>query len=288
MPYPEVLPSKFNILGSNRIGVTGYNGNLGNELVENWNCYPIDVDITDKNELQAVLDSDLFDTVINCAAYTCVDGAEDDDGYATALRVNQVGIGYLALYCDAYKKRLIHISTDYVFSGNWGPYSEIQVPYAPVNSYGNSKYGGEVAIGTFGFNDMCIVRTTGLYGGYKSDLADYIVSMLDQGKEIYITDELHANQTFVPHLAEALVWLAELYSFPEPIIHIASREVISRYEFANMLADYFGYDKSLIHPCKNSDLEWVARRPTKAGLKVNLAERYGIPIYSIQEGINNL
>ena len=102
---------------------------------------------------------------------------------------------------------------------------------------------------------------------------------------IDVVKSLRANQTYVPHLAEALVVLAILAK-PPRVLNLGSKDVISRYEFALMIASAFGLDKELIHPVTNVD-GWVAKRPTKGGLRTNLAEKLGLPIYTVKEGLEH-
>ena len=272
------------------IGITGATGNLGSELVSRG-CEPVQCDITDQIETLKVLEASNATTIINCASYNAVDDIEESANYKRAVSVNSIGVGHLALACEATNKRLIHLSTDYVFRGTTkrrGPYSEGQVPKRPVNDYGMSKFGGEVALRVLGGDFTCVVRTTGLYGGHKSDFVDYVYSSLLLGEEVKITKQLMGNQSYIPHVANGLLELASRDPFPSKILHIASVDVVSRYEFACMIANKFELDKELIIPVMTSELGWKAHRPTMAGLKTKLAIDLGIPIYTIWEGLEAL
>lgn len=264
------------------IGVIGHNGRLGYELCSTYSeCYPIECDIS-KDNLYITGNPDV---IINCAAYTNVDGAETKEGRNRALAVNFRGVEHIR---RAWNGRLIHISTDYVFNGKRGPYKEQTRPI-PVNSYGFSKYGGEVVFLNPYKSGDTIVRTTGLYGGKlgKHDFVRLVVDTLIEGKELEVTSDLRGNQTYVPHLAEALMNLCYV-SNPPTILHIGSKEVVSRYEFALMIATVFSLDKSLLKPVKSTEIPgWVAPRPKKGGLKTNLAKKLGIPIYSIKDGLED-
>jgi dTDP-4-dehydrorhamnose reductase len=137
-----------------------------------------------------------------------------------------------------------------------------------------------------------LVRTTGLYGrNGHHDLAQLVRSMLSQGNPLPVSKNLMGNQTYIPHFAEALINIAnrpdDFYNIP--ILNVASQEVISRYEFALMVASVFELDKKLLLPVTNKYISgWVAERPTKGGLKVNLARKMKVPIYNILDGLKAL
>lgn len=266
-----------------KIGIIGYKGKLGSHLVH-MGCEPIEYDITSKEKL----DGD-WDVIINCAAKTAVDRCEEKDNkyYWEAIAVNGYGISELA---KAFPKPIIHISTDYVFGGKRGPYDEkyLKEDDLPTRqmSYGISKFLGELEAQSC--DNVYIVRTTGLYGGvsYKHDFANLIRDTFDIGTcKVEVSKNLQGNQTYIPHLCEALIMCAELKDKPK-VLHIGSREVVTRYEFALMLCSVFGYDKEGIIPVNSNKIPgWVAERPKHGGLKVKLAEKLGLPIYSIVEGL---
>lgn len=152
--------------------------------------------------------------------------------------------------------------------------------------YGITKMTGELFLE--GRENTTIVRTTGLYGGV-SGRPDFVTMLLDAYKsnqeEITIAKDLQGNQTYVPHLAEALILLAKMENSPK-IVHIASKEIISRYEFALMVASVYELDKSKLIPVRSNQIpNWIAERPKKGGLKTDFALKLGLPIYTILEGL---
>ena len=272
-----------------KICVTGSKGRLGSELV-NHRCLPLFCDITEADQVMAELAAHEPDVIINCAALTCVDDAEHPEKRYNFYEVNGFGVDILR---TCYEGRIIHISTDYVFSGKRGPYREgAFINYhkvEPVNEYGFSKAIGESAILDDYAPGDTVVRTTGLYG--NSDHVDFVKAVsrrLENDLEFHATKNLRGNQTYVPHLVDGLLHLAEMEN-PPKVLHIASKEVISRYEFALMIANTFGFDVELVKPTTNGAIAgWVAKRPTKGGLRVDLAEELGIPIYRIIDGLEAL
>ena len=271
-----------------KIGIFGPNGRLGSELVRRG-CVPIDCDITDKEATQDAIADQECDLYINCAAYTAVDRCEDYDEYAEARQVNVWGLHNIT---NSTKKPVIYISTDYVFSGQNGPYSEgekhfgpdDEVLQEPVNRYGWSKFGGEVLAQQL--TNCYIVRTTGLWGS-GNDFLETVTTALQKEQPIVITNQLFGNQTYVPHLVNGLLKYVETSDRPK-LLHIASSCVVSRYTFAKMIADKFGFDRELISPCRNHAVPgWVAKRPSWGGLRTLKANGMGIPIYTIAEGLDN-
>ena len=264
-----------------KIGIIGYKGRLGSQLVH-MGCEPIEYDITSNISLEGE-----WDIVINCAAKTNVDACERDTKYYwQAVEVNGYGVERLA---NNYKGKIIHISTDYVFSGKRGPYDEKywkEDDFATRQmGYGVTKFLGE--LNAKSFENVYIVRTTGLYGGVsgRDDFLNMILDAYDVDLEVQVTKNLFGNQTYIPHLAEALIMYAESKQKPK-ILHIASRDVISRYEFALMIASVYGLDKSKLIPVRSEQVPgWLAERPKKGGLKVKLAEKLGLPIYTVLEGL---
>ena len=272
-----------------KIATTGWDGRIGRTLV-NAGCVPLDCDITDPFQLKQAVKKVKPDIIINCAALTRVDLAETDtDAF---LEVNSYAVRHLL---DT-KLKVIQISTDYIFDGHRGPYSEDN-PFMdeldgeilePVNAYGWSKSGPETLAAANVYPNLYIVRTTGVYTDdwEQWDFLKMVVATLLDGDRVRASGELHGNQTFSGHFVEGLLYAIQHDKLPK-VLHIASREVISRYEFALMIAEKFGLDNRLILTCSNNDVPgWVAKRPTKGGLDVSLAESLGIPVYSIQEGLD--
>mgnify|MGYP001157809301 CR=1 FL=1 len=264
------------------IGVTGYEGRLGQKLVE-LGCVPlVGLDVTNPASIIRVTRKTDYETIIHCAAITDVDKCEDANS-EVAVIVNGTGTRNLRMN---YPGRIIYISTDYVFDGLRGPYTENAKPN-PISNYGYSKLIGEAWTRQNGHKTDVTVRTTILYGTKgKEDFVTKVISQLSEGKEISVPFNLYGNPTYTKHLAEALVYICNLKVDLPKIINVAGKDVISRHEFAHMIADVFGLDKWLIKPVK--EVPGEAMRPLKAGLKLGLAEKLGIPLYNVMEGLTDM
>ena len=262
--------------------ITGSNGLLGHHLTEmknmtfiglskgeNTNPNIMDGDyinynMTIKGSLFYLLNKyEWVDVFIHCAAYTNVDKAESD---AQALK--ELNVDATKELCDVavkMKKKLIYISTDYVFDGVTGNYSEKSKPN-PINAYGKSKLEAEEYILKTHLNSL-VIRTSTPYT-YKShkkvDFARWVYNELRDGKQIKVVTDQISNPTYLPHLADAIYSL--MGSNLKGIAHIAGDLPISRYNFAKAIAKEAGFDPNLIIPVTTADLDQAANRPLNSSL----------------------
>lgn len=259
-----------------KIGVTGHKGRLGSELV-NRGCIPLDCDITSKFSIQQALHDVKPDIVIHCASMTHVDACEEyrDE----ALEVNARGTENLKV---CFEGKIIYLSTDYVFNGKKGMYFEYDKPSVPETLcwYGYTKLLGEQVLG----NCDTIIRTTMLYGSpVDSDFVTRIVQKLEIGEPFTVTKCLYGTPTYVPHLADGIMELAQRPFMPH-ILNIAGKDLYSRYEFAMVIASVLGYEdlKQKIIP---TNAVGKVKRPRHAGLNTTKARVLDIPIYSVVDGL---
>lgn len=259
------------------IGITGYKGRLGSELLK-YGCLPLDCDITSRMSIRQALHDVNPDMIIHCAAMTGVDECEQYKD--EALEINAKGTENLKV-CFPYD--IIYISTDYVFDGKKGMYSEKDEPSDPKNLcwYGYTKLLGEQLLES---NDA-IIRTTMLYGSpVKDDFVTHIIQKLEINEPFEVTRALYGTPTYVPHLAEAIMEVVSKYPFMPHILNITGRDLYSRYDFSMTIASVFGYEdrKHLVTPTLKIG---KTKRPRHAGLRTSKAESINIPIYSSLEGL---
>jgi len=265
-----------------KIGITGWKGRLGQHLITKYsNCEPLVCDVRDLDSVQKAIDEVEPRTIIHCAAITDVDGCEGSL-YSDAIEVNILGTRNVR---SAFEGQVIYLSTDYVFDGRDGPYTEESKPN-PLCHYGETKLFGEEEILAADYPRDVIVRTTILYGSHKPDFVTAILERLKTNEMFKVTGSLMGNPTYVPHLAEGLIRLVMLKQ-PPKIINIVGKDVISRWVFACKIAKIFGY------PIHNVLLTMrgntgAAYRPRKAGLKTTLAETLRIPLFSVDEGLERM
>jgi dTDP-4-dehydrorhamnose reductase len=205
-----------------KVLITGANGQLGRELVRLGQRFDFEVrsfsrqqlDITNKNQIEQIFPRISPSVVINAAAYTQVDRAENESDLAYAA--NKDGPAYLARYCDANHLTLIHISTDYVFDGTKGrPYQESD-PIAPLGVYGQSKAQGETAIRSILPNHI-IVRTSWLYGVYGNNFVKTILKLATEKKTLRVVSDQFGSPTSAADLANTVLRIARKISASEKI-----------------------------------------------------------------------
>ncbi len=210
------------------------------------------------------LESVDFDVIINCAAMADVDKCETDR--EAAHRINVEFVEEIAGICRKSDRLLIHISTDYLFDGGCGPYPEDAVSN-PINYYGRTKLLAEQAILSSGCQHI-IVRTNHLYGNAGTGPSKLLAWRYGAREhEIKAAGDQYNNPTWAGNLADAIIEMMEI-DF-RGVINVGGPDYLSRYDFALLGADVFGLDKRNIKRVSISGLGMTARRPLKAGLKID-------------------
>jgi len=266
-----------------RILVVGANGMLGQRVVEFYSIISdvellstsvedkfvfqeldyVQSDVSNRNEIKRVIKDFCPDFIINAAAFTNVDLSETER--ELAWKINVKGVEYLSESARVLDSHLIHISTDYIFDGKNGPYSENDIPN-PLGYYARTKLASENVLKISGIK-YTILRTNVLYGTAKfsrPDFVKWVVDSLRAKKTIRIVDDQINNPTFIDDLVQGINKTIELRK--EGTYNIGGSEFISRYDFTILIADFFNLDKTLISKIKTEELNQPARRPLKSGL----------------------
>jgi len=269
-----------------KVLITGASGLLGSKLAELafesgrkvyslYNSHPCtygipqQVNITDQPSVEKVLADTKPDVVIHAASITDVDLCETNP--KLAMRVNGEATGFLSEACREMGVYLVYVSTDYVFDGMRGQYSEEDKP-APINVYGRSKLLGEKEM-TRHCSRSCIARTSVVYGwgrSYRPNFATWVFNKLAANEKVEVVTNQYASPTLNAHLAKMLLEIAERRI--HGILHVAGSTRISRYEFAVMLAKQFSFNQNLITPLQADVTSWRARRPLDSSLNVSKAQ----------------
>ncbi|OBI11036.1 dTDP-4-dehydrorhamnose reductase [Mycobacterium sp. E2462] len=257
---------------SGRIVITGAGGQLGGFLASLTARQGRDAvaftssqwDITDPGAAERIVQRG--DVVINCAAYTNVDGAESDQARAHA--VNATGPEHIARACARAGARLLHVSTDYVFGGNAPaeprPY-EPSDPTAPQGVYAVTKLAGERAV-LAALPDAVVVRTAWVYtGGTGKDFVAVMRRLAAGDGPVNVVDDQTGSPTYVADLADALLQIAD-DGVPGPVLHAANEGAVSRYEQTRAIFEECGADPSRVHPVSTDEFPRPAPRPTYSAL----------------------
>lgn len=246
-----------------KILLTGANGMLGQDLsavLEDEGYEVIEtnrkiLDITDFQQAEKVLNKYNPNFVIHCAAYTNVDGAEDD--FQTAHKVNAIGTENIARLCAEKNIILVYISTDYVFDGKkkkpYKPWDKTN----PLNNYGKTKLEGEKAVQKH-CKKFYIIRTSWLYGHYGSNFVEKMISLADK-PELKVVDDQIGCPTWTVELSNGITGLLD--EMPEfGIYHICGSGQTSWYGFAKEIFKLIGKEVNL-KPCKTEEFPRPAKRP---------------------------
>ena len=219
-------------------------------------------DISKRPDLDAAIRAAGPDWIFNAAAITDVDLCERKPDLAALI--NRDTVGWMA----AHGKPMVHVSTDYVFDGEAGPYSE-DAPVKPLSVYGATKLESE-ALALAHSKASLVVRTMTLWGrghGAKTSFVEFVRDSLKAGKTIKIVTDQFGNPTLAEDLALGIWKLVE--AGRSGIYHVVGSEWNSRYEWALGIADHYGLDRGLIQACVTADLNQAARRPLKSGLRID-------------------
>lgn len=289
-----------------RILITGSNGLLGQKLVDllriqasveliatarGNNRLPVtegytyaSLDITVQEEVSDIFNQFKPDVVIHTAAMTNVDTCETDRDGCDVLNVNSVA--YLIEACEKHGTYLCHLSTDFIFDGADGPYTEDGIAN-PISYYGESKLKAEQLLFASKIR-WSIARTVLVYGIVpdmsRSNIVLWVKKSLEDGKTIQVVTDQFRTPTLAEDLAMGCWLLAK--DEVEGIFNISGSDFLTPYEMAVMTADYYGLDKSLLQKADSSTFTQTAKRPARTGFILDKAKKVlGYSPKTFQEGI---
>jgi dTDP-4-dehydrorhamnose reductase len=245
------------------------------------------MDITDQASIDVVIDEYHPDVIINTAAMTNVDECEQKKEECWLMNVKAVE--YLIEACERTGAFLLHLSTDFIFDGLSGPYSEEGEPN-PVSYYGDSKLAAEQLLEESTI-EWAIARTVLVYGiahdMSRSNIILWVKKSLEEGKTINVVSDQWRTPTLAEDLAQGCYLIANQKA--KGIFNISGKDLLTPYEMAIQTADYFGLDQSLINETDGSKFTQLAKRPAKTGFILTKAEKVlGYKPVSFTEGIGIL
>lgn len=231
-------------------------------------CEMVQLDITNVKNTINTVKKIKPDVIIHTAALVGVSACEKDP--ALSHKTNVEGTKNLAESAKITNSRIIYISTDYVFDGKRGMYSENDIP-TPINDYGKTKLEGEKLID---IENNLIVRTS-IYGWNivegKKSFSTWLIDELSNNKRVNLFSDQFNSMMLANNCAEALKEIVD--KGIKGILNIASSEKVSKYDFAFKLAEIFGLDKNLINNVKNSEVAGYEKRPLDVSLDVSKAKK---------------
>lgn len=290
-----------------KVLITGSNGLLGQKLVEKLSADPefeliatsrgdnrcpvkeaytyFSLDISNRSEVLDIFSKTEPHVIINTAAMTNVDACESKKEECLSLNVEAVK--HLAEASKKYNSHLIHISTDFIFDGEDGPYSEDAEP-APLSFYGNSKLEGEKVLLNSGLEKWAILRTVLVFGVVsdmsRSNIVLWAKESLEQRKNIKVVDDQFRTPTLAEDLADGCILAARKGA--KGIYNISGKDFMSVYDLVLSVADFWKLDRSLITKTSSDTLSQAAKRPPITGFILNKAmKELGYNPKSFTEGL---
>lgn len=301
--------------------VTGANGQLGNEMrivsqgskdryiftdvVEMEGLETAILDITNLDAIRAIVKENDVKVIVNCAAWTNVDGAEAPKKYELVEMLNAKAPENLAIAMKEVGGLLVHISTDYVFGGD--PYNtpcKEDQKGTPTGVYGLTKLHGEQAIRKVGCNYV-ILRTAWLYSEFGKNFVKTMLNLTATKPQLKVVFDQVGTPTYAYDLAEAITSILDDYKnsindnlspityTKSGVYHFSNEGVCSWYDFTKMIAEYVGQTGCDIQPCHSDEFPSPVKRPAYSVLdKTKIKETFGIKIPywtdSLKQCINNL
>ena len=288
--------------------VTGANGQLGNEMriiaADSSDRYiftdvnqvegaeTTHLDITDLQAVRDIVAKNNVDAIVNCAAYTNVDKAEEDVTICTLL--NSKAPENLAIAMKETDGLLVHISTDYVFGGD--PYNTPcteDKKGTPTGVYGQTKLQGEEAIVATGCKHV-IIRTAWLYSEFGKNFCKTMMSLTATKPQLKVVFDQTGTPTYALDLAKAIAVVLEKFDGSQTgIYHYSNEGVCSWYDFTKMIAEYNGTTECDVQPCHSNEFPSPVKRPAYSVLdKTKIKEVFGVKVpywtESLKQCISNL
>ena len=276
--------------------ITGSNGQLGNEMrvlskehgkhqyfftdvIEADDTYLLD--ITDKAAVSAFVEAHSIDLIVNCAAYTNVDKAEEDE--ATAMKINADALGVLG----SQGVRVIHVSTDYVFSGDEHVPCRESDPVAPRTAYGRTKYMGEKNL-LAACPEAVILRTAWLYSIYGNNY-NFVKTMIRLGQEkekLGVVFDQIGTPTYAADLAWAIFTVIETPAWHPGVYHFTNEGVCSWYDFTIAIHELAGIKGCQVRPILSEEYQYKTPRPHYSVLdKSKFKKTFGVEIPHWMDGL---
>lgn len=277
----------------NNILVTGGNGQLGSELKEialNFTEYNFlftdvsDLDITDHTAVEAFVQINDINVIINCAAYTAVDKAESEPELSNAI--NHLAVSNFAILAKEKSIKFIHISTDYVFDGNNNkPYLETDVPN-PKSVYGKTKLDGELAMQKINPSYSIIIRTSWVYSKFGNNFVKTMLQLAENRDEISVVCDQIGSPTNVADLAHVILTiLPQIRNKKVEVYHYSNAGLCSWYDFALEIFRIKNI-KALVNAVKTSEFPTLVKRPAYSVLdKSKIKSHFDLEITSWEESL---
>ena len=241
-----------------------------------------ELDITDRSQIESFVVGQQIRYILNCAAYTAVDKAEEEREKAFAI--NAAGVENIALVAKQYGVKVIHLSTDFVFDGaSTIPYDEESEPH-PLSVYGETKLKGEQLLQAAG-GEWLILRTSWLYSEYGSNFVKTMLRLMRERELLTVVDDQRGSPTYATDLAEMMIHIlqqSEANGWTNGLFHFSNRGQTSWYGFADAIRRVAGIENCKLVPVTTAEYPTAARRPAYSVMdltKISDSFRVEIPTW---------
>lgn len=283
-----------------KVLVTGSTGQLGRSILKvghqfpQYNIIAVDraqLDLSKPHEISSVLSKFSPQVIINTAAYTAVDKAEDESDLVNTI--NHLSVKAIGNWCLKNKAKLIHVSTDYVFEGNkTEPYLTTD-PTNPINVYGKTKCLGEQALLQLGIKNAAIIRTSWVWSEFGNNFVKTMLRLMNERQELSVVDDQIGSPTYAGDLATVILTLiAKLNNKPIQVYHYSNAGECSWFDFAKAIAE-ISNSSCLIKPISTAMYPTKAKRPKFTVMSAEVAKEHlslEIPKWrtSLEKGLKQL
>ena len=268
--------------------ITGANGQLGNEMRVLSAAHPkhtyfftdiAELDITDKAAVSAFVTDHAIELIVNCAAYTNVDKAEEDE--ATAMKINADAVAILG----SQGVKVIHVSTDYVFSGDEHLPCRESDPVAPRTAYGRTKYEGEKRL-LAECPDAVILRTAWLYSSFGNNFVKTMIRLGNEKEALGVVYDQIGTPTYAADLAAAIFTVIETPVWHPGIYHFTNEGVCSWFDFTLAIHELAGIKNCQVRPILSEEYQYRTPRPHYSVLdKSKFRKTFNIDIPHWMDGL---
>ena len=271
--------------------ITGSRGQLGNEMQQAASNFPEfnfiytdvdELDICDKTALSVFVKAHAVNVIVNCAAYTAVDKAEDD--VELCYKINTEAVRNIAEVACANSVQVVHVSTDYVFDGtNYMPYSEDE-PVCPATVYGKSKLAGEEALMAT-CTEFVIIRTAWLYSSFGNNFVKTMIKLGRERESLNVIFDQVGTPTYAADLAEVILHILNSEIFVSGLYHFSNEGVCSWYDFTKTIHRIAGINCD-VRPIETKDYPARTPRPHYSVLnKAKIKNIYSLVIPHWEESL---
>ncbi len=273
-----------------KILVTGANGQLGSEISKISTKYNYNwvftgrhnFDLSNLKNINAKLDTINPNLIINCAAFTSVDNAEDD--FKSANIINHMSVKFIAKWCNNNNSKLIHISTDYVYGEKPEmPINEDDLTH-PINNYGKTKLSGDIACGIMN-PDSIIIRTSWLYSSFGNNFVKKMINLMQNKKKLNVINDQIGSPTYAADLAQVILYIIYNNNWHPGIYNYTNKGKISWYDLANDIKEFLGFNTN-INAVTTKEYSTKVKRPKYSLLnKTKIKKTYNIKIIPYKDSL---